>query len=284
MTGRWRRVLTRAFWAYYADGGPRMAAALAYYAAFSLAPLVIIAVGVAGVIFPRDFAAAQIVGSITSLLGPAAGIALREMVYSAIAEPTSGLMATLVGVATLFYGASGVLAELRRALNTIWRIGSPAFTWTTLLHERLLSFGMVLGIGFLLMVSLVVSTVLNAFGEWLTRDQLNNVATFAAINTATSLFLAAALFAAILKRIPDRSMAWRDVWLGAIVTAVLFTAGKSALGWYLGRAATTSAYGAAGSFVALLVWVYYSAQIVLYGAEVTRAAMTETSEAAAPSR
>jgi membrane protein len=265
------RLFVQGLWAYYGDGGPRMAAALAYYTAFSLAPLLVIAVALAALFFPRDLAAERIVGTFAEVLGPAAGDAVTA-IYAATAQPSSSLGATFAGLAVLLYGASNALAELRNALNVIWRVDSTQTTLQSFARDRLVSFGMVLGIGFLLLVSLIVSTILNAISAWWSARTPWLVSVLAWLNTLVSMGVATVLFGALVKRIPDRDLPWRDVWPGAMVTALLFTGGKAVLAWYLGRAATTSAYGAAGSFVALLVWVYYSSQILLYGAELTRLA------------
>jgi membrane protein len=253
------------------DKAPRLAAALAYYTVFALAPLLLIAIAVAGLFFGREAATNQIGQQAAGLLGPTAGTALNTMVQRANENQGTGIVASIIGVVTLLFAASGVFGELQDSLDTIWEVQpKPGLgIWGTL-KKRFFSFAMVLGVGFLLLVSLVVSAALGALGTLVAGDQANQTLIWKVINFAVSFGVTTLLFALIFKVIPDAKVQWRDVWIGAVATALLFTIGKAVLGWYLGRPGTTSAYGAAGSFVALLLWVYYSAQILFLGAEFTQ--------------
>ncbi len=252
------------------DKASRLAAALAYYTIFSLAPLLIIAIAVAGLFFGEAAAREAVVTQLQSLIGQQGAEAVQQMLANAN-RPGAGTVALIIGVATLLLGASGVFAQLKGALNTIWDV-KPApgqGIWKTV-SDRLLSFGMVLGIAFLLLVSLLVSTVLSTLsGQF---EQLLPGADFLwqLLDFVISLGVIALLFAIIYKVLPDVTIAWKDVWVGAGVTALLFTIGKFLIGLYLGRSSVGSTYGAAGSLVVLLVWVYYSAQIVFIGAEFTQ--------------
>lgn len=253
------------------DNAPRLAAALSFYTAFAIAPLLLIAIAVAGLVFGREAATHQIEQQVSGLLGSAAGEALNTMVAAASNEQGTGIAASLIGVVTLLFAASGVFGELQGALNTIWEVQprSSLGVWGTV-KKRFFSFSMVLGVGFLLLVSLIISAVLTAFGRVVGGDQFGQTMLWKALNAGISFAVSTGLFALIFKVIPDVAIRWRDIWIGAVVTALLFTLGKAALGWYLGRPGTTSTYGAAGSFVALLLWVYYSAQILFVGAEFTQ--------------
>jgi membrane protein len=253
------------------DKAPRLAAALAYYTAFALAPLLVIAIAVAGLVFGREAAANQIGQQTASLLGPTAGNAVNGMVESAAANQGTGIVATIIGVATLLFAASGVFGELQDSLNTIWEVQpKPGQGFMATIKQRFFSFAMVLGVGFLLLVSLIISAALGALGTFVAGDQAGQTLIWKTINFVVSFGVTTLLFALIFKILPDAKVQWRDVWVGALATALLFTLGKAALGWYLGRPGTTSTYGAAGSFVALLLWVYYTAQILFLGAEFTQ--------------
>ncbi|MFL5801539.1 MAG: YihY/virulence factor BrkB family protein [Roseiflexaceae bacterium] len=253
------------------DNAPRLAAALAYYTVLALAPLLVIAIAVAGLFFGREAAANQIAQQISGLLGQTAGDALNAMVASASADRGTGILASIIGVATLLLAASGVFGELQDSLNIIWEVQpKPDQGLIATFKKRFFSFAMVLGVGFLLLVSLVINAALVALGHFVFGDQSSETFVWKAINFVVSFGVTTLLFALIYKVLPDVTVRWRDVWIGALVTALLFTLGKAALGWYLGRPGTTSIYGAAGSFVALLLWVYYSAQILFLGAEFTQ--------------
>jgi membrane protein len=251
------------------DNATRLAAALAYYTAFAIAPLLVIAIAIAGFFLGREAATNQVGQQVSGLLGETAGNAVNEMVQTASNRQGSGIVATIIGIATLLFGASGVFGELQNALNTIWEVApKPNQGFLATVKQRFFSFAMVAGVGFLLLVSMLVSTALGAVGRFFGGDDPTLI--WSVINFVISFGVTTLLFALVFKVVPDVKIQWSDVWIGAAATALLFTIGKAALGWYLGRQSTTSAYGAAGSFVALLLWVYYTAQIVFLGAEFTQ--------------
>jgi membrane protein len=252
-----------------ADKAPRLGAALAYYTLFSIAPLLVIAIGIAGLVFGMDAAQGQITGQVEHLVGKQGGEAIQAMVENA-SQPGKGVLGTVLGVAMLLFGAAGLFGQLQDTLNTVWEVRpKPGRGVWGFIRDRFLSLTMVLGVAFLLLVSLVVSTVLAAVGGLLGDWQTGVVGQV--ITTALDLVVITALFALIYKFLPDAKIAWRDVWLGAAITAALFTLGKFLIGLYLGRAGVGSAYGAAGSLAVLLVWIYYAAQIFLFGAELFKA-------------
>jgi membrane protein len=258
------------FEAWTEDYAPSMGAALAYYTLFSIAPLLLIVVGLAGLVFGPDAARGEIFGQLRGLMGDQ-GAAAIERLLAAADKPEGGLIATVTGTAMLVLGAMSVFGELQNALDRVWRAPArkKSAGWWNLLRTRLLSFGMILGIAFLLMVSLVVSAVLSALGrfwgpmfkDWESAAHL--------IDIGVTFVLVTVLFALIYKLIPRVRIAWRDVWVGAAVTSGLFAVGKFLIGLYLGKSSVASAFGAAGSLVVMMVWVYYSAQIFLLGAEFT---------------
>ena len=252
------------------DDASRLAASLAFYTLLSLAPLVIIAVAIAGLLLGPEAARGQIAGELSNVVGRGAAQGIQAVVASA-KSTTSGTIGTIVGVATLFIGASGVFGELKYALNSIWEVrAKPGRGVLGEVKDRFLSFTMVLGVAFLLLVSLLLSALLSAVGRSFTSLLPGGEMFWQAANFSFSLAMVTALFALIFKYVPDVEIRWSDVWLGAAVTALLFTIGKSLLGVYLGKAAIGSSYGAAGSLVVLVVWVYYSAQILFLGAEFTQ--------------
>jgi membrane protein len=259
-----------ALFAWIDDFAPSMGAALAYYTLFSLAPVLLIVIAVAGLVFGPDAARGQIVLQLEGVMGREGALAVQALLQNAN-QPAQGLAASIAGFATLLIGATSVFAELQSDLDRIWR--APAVSGrqgiVALVRARLLSFGMILVIGFLLLVSLVVSAALAAFGRWWGPlfggwDILLQV-----MNQLVSLAVATALFALIYKILPRVDITWRDVGIGAFVTSVLFTSGKFAIGLYVGKAGIGSTFGAAGSLVLIMVWVYDSAQIFLLGAEFT---------------
>jgi membrane protein len=251
------------------DKCPRLGAALAYYTAFSLAPLLVIVIALVGFLFGREAAMGEIATQLQNLLGAEGARAIEAMIASAN-QPATGTIATVVGITMLLVGALGLFSELQDALNTVWKVKPKEGRGVLgFLRDRLLSFTMVLGSAFLLLVSLVVSAALSALGSLLGEHQ--NTFIGQGINVVVSFCIIMLLFAMIYRLLPDVKIAWRDVWLGAAFTTLLFTIGKILIGMYLGRAGVASAYGAAGSLAALLVWLYYSAQIFLFGAELTRA-------------
>lgn len=256
--------------AWIDDFAPSMGAAISYYTVFSIAPLLLIVIAVAGLVLGQESATGQIFAQLQGLLGSEGATAVESMVESASLSG-KGFLATVVGVVTLIIGATTVFAELQSSLDRIWE--SPAARnneaiWT-LLRTRLLSFGMILAIGFLLLISLVVSAALSALGAWWAPLFGGWEIFLQAVNFVISLVVVTVLFALIYKVLPRTKIRWHDVWIGAGATALLFALGKFLIGLYIGRSSVASGFGAAGSLVVLLVWVYYSAQIFLLGAEFT---------------
>src|SRR3990172_1805980 len=248
-----------------------MAAALAFYTLFSIAPLLIIVVAVAGLFFGQEEVRLQIAGQIQTLVGSNGADAVMTMMQS-MSKPSYNIIAALVGLVTLLIGATGVFGELQDSLNAIWKVTSPSGQGIlALIKERFLSFVMVLVLGFLLLVSLVISTALAALGDLLTNTLLDFRSMLQVLDFVFSFGVVTLLFAMIYKILPDASIKWGDVWIGAVTTALFFTIGKILIGWYLGRSSVASAYGAAGSLGIGLVWGYYSAQILFFGAELTYA-------------
>jgi membrane protein len=259
-----------AFTKWQNDRAPRMGAAIAYYISFSLGPLLLIAIAVAGAIFGKDAARGEIVGEIEGTVGRPGAETIQDMLKNASAPEGNALMIT-VGIVVLLLAASGVFAELQDALNTIFEVPSTATSgiWN-MIRMRFLSFTMVLVIAFMLLVSLVMSAVLSALAKFLTPESMpGGVVLWAALNELISVGFITLLFAMMFRLLPDAHLRWRDVWVGAGITAVLFAVGKALIGLYLGQASTASTFGAAGSFMVILVWVYYSSQLMLYGAELT---------------
>jgi membrane protein len=252
------------------DKVPRLGAALAFYTALSIAPLVVLSLRVASIFFDDEAATGQLRGQMQGLIGQDGAAAIEQMIAGGKNEAES-VWVTILGVATLLFGASGVFGQLQDSLNTIWEVRpKPGRGWMGMIRDRFLSFSMVLGVAFLLLVSLLVSTVLSALGA--TLDVLPDSLHFLAhaVDALLSIAVFTGLFGLMFKLLPDVEMSWRDVWIGAVLTAVLFFVGKLAIGLYLGHSAMASSYGAAGSFVVLLVWVYYAAQVFFLGAEFTQ--------------
>jgi membrane protein len=260
----------QSFASWRADYAPSMGAALAYYTVFSVAPLLLIVISVVGLVFGRDEARGEIFAQLSGLMGADGARGVQSML-EALNKPAQGILATVVGIGLALVGATTVFGELQDALDRIWR--APARKeinglWS-LVRVRLLSFSMIMGIGFLLMVSLVASAALSALGQWWSPI-FGGWATLAqGVNFLFSFVMVTVGFAMIYKIMPRVSVQWRDVWVGAGVTAVLFTIGKYLIGLYIGTTGLASGYGAAGSLVVVLVWVYYSAQIFLLGVEFT---------------
>jgi membrane protein len=251
------------------DHVPRLGAALAYYTVFSLVPVLLIMIAITGLVFGQEAAQGQVINQIGGLVGEKSAQAIEGMLENA-RKPSSGVIAAVVGVVTLLFGASGLFGQLQDALNTIWGVKpKPGRGILGILKDRFLSFMAVLGTGFLLLVSLIVSAGLAALGQvfkhWLPGPEL----LLQVINFVVSFGVITLLFAMMYKILPDVKLAWNDVWIGAGVTALLFTLGKFLLGLYLGKSDIGSTYGAAGSLVIILFWVYYSSQILLFGAEFT---------------
>jgi membrane protein len=250
------------------DKASRLGAALAYYTVFSIAPLLVISIAIAGFVFRREAVQGHIAGQMQDVVGEQGAAALQTMVQSA-SKPGSGILASALGIVMLIFGAMGLFGQLQDALNTIWEVQPKSGRGILgFLRERLLSLSMVLGSAFLLLVSLVISTALAALGGLLGDWQASVLGH--AISIVVSLVVITLLFAMIYRYLPDATIAWKDVWLGAAITAVLFTIGKFLIGLYLGHSSVGSAYGAAGSLAVLLIWLYYAAQIFLFGAEFTK--------------
>lgn len=256
--------------AWLDDYVPSMGAALAYYTLFSLAPLLLIVVSVAGLVFGQEAARGEIALQLRTLMGEPGASAVQALLTS-VDKPAEGTLATLVGVLLLLVGATTVFGELQDALDRIWRVPTKnQYTgWMALLRTRVLSFGMILAIGFLLMVSLVLSAALATMAHWWSPLFGGWLLIASAVNGIAGFFLVAAMFALIYKVMPRVHVPWSDVWIGAVFTSLLFTLGKSLIGVYIGRSGIVSGFGAAGSLVVVLLWVYYSAQIFLIGAEFT---------------
>ena len=252
------------------DRAPRLAAALAYYAVFAIAPLLIIVIAIAGLFFGETEVRQTIVSQLGGLIGQNGSQALEALIEGA-RKPTAGIIATVIGVVTLLLAASGLFGQLQDALNTIWEVQPKPNQgiWGTI-RSRFLSFSMVLGIGFLLLVSLVISAGLSALGTVVVGDQYGETLLWKVVNFVVSFGVTTLLFAMIFKILPDVKIAWSDVWIGALATAALFTLGRFLISLYLGQAAPESSYGAAGSLIAILIWVYYTAQILFMGAEFTQ--------------
>ncbi|HEY3855427.1 MAG TPA: YihY/virulence factor BrkB family protein [Verrucomicrobiae bacterium] len=249
---------------------PRLGAALAFYTIFAIAPLVLLTISVAGMWFGPERARDELFNQLNGLVGSEGGRAIQSLVAAAN-QPKVGLWATIGALGTLVAGATGVFVELQDALNTIWGVQRKTGQGLRyLIKDRLLSFGMVLAIGFLLLVSLILDAGLSALGAFASSFAPAAHIIWTGINFAASLFVITMLFAVIYKGLPDVDIAWRDVWMGAFVTAILFNVGKFLIGYYLGRSSMVSIYGAAGSFIVLLMWIYYSSQIFFFGAEFTR--------------
>ncbi|MBZ8180538.1 YihY/virulence factor BrkB family protein [Oscillatoria salina] len=263
-------LLKEAFSEWQKDKASRLAAALAYYTVFSLAPVVIIAVAIAGSIFGAEAARGEIVGQIQGLVGEAGAEVIETAIENAN-QPDLKNVASFFSIILLLFGASGVFAELQDSLNTVWNVkAKPGRGITNFVRKRILSFAMVLGIGFLLLVSLVISAAISALSNY-PQSLLTGFEFMGQfINIIVSFGVITLLFALIYKYLPDVKIKWSDVRIGAIITALLFTLGKYIIGLYLGRGSFASTYGAAGSVIIILAWVYYSAQILFFGAEFTQ--------------
>ena len=261
----------KAVGAWVDDFAPSMGAAISYYTVFSLAPLLVIVIAIAGAIFGRDAVMGQITGQLTGLIGKDGADLIQGLVASA-SDTDRGLVAGAIGLVVLLVGATTVFAELQSALDRIWHVPEkekPQGLWA-ILRARLLSIGLILGLEFMLMVSLSVAAATAAMGSWVGGLMPGSEALLYVLNLAISLAFTTVLFAMIFKLMPTTPVAWRDVWVGAVVTAILFEAGKLLIGLYIGKSGITESFEAAGSIVVLLAWVYYAAQIFLLGAEFTK--------------
>lgn len=253
------------------DKVPRLGAALAYYTIFSMAPLLLIVIAIAGLAFGHDAAQNKIFDQLKSALGPTTASGVQEMVKNAGKSKSGGTIATIIGVITLILGASGVFGQLKDALNTIWDVEpKKGGGFLGLIKGRFLSFAMVFGIAFLLLVSLVIDTAIAAMGTYAKHNLPGGEALWHIVELSFSFCVITVLMAMIFRLLPDLKIEWRDVWLGAALTSLLFVLGKFALGIYFAKSAVGSSFGAAGSLVIVLLWVYYSSQILLFGAELTQ--------------
>lgn len=266
-----RDFLTSLYQKWAEDRVPQLGAALAFYTALSLAPLLVLSLAVGALVFGDEAARGEIATQMKSLVGEQGAEAIQQMIKNAD-KPASGTAAAILGVIMLLFGASGVFGELQQSLNIIWEVEPKAGRgiWG-IIRDRFFSFVMVLGTAFLLLVSLILSTVLSLLGAVFNRlpDSLAWIAQ--SLHFLVSFLVITLLFAMIFKILPDARIAWRQVWMDDAITALLFTIGKFLIGLYIGRSSMASAYGVAGSFVVLLVWVYYAAQILHLGAEITKA-------------
>ncbi len=253
------------------DDVPRHGAALAYYTLFALAPLLIIAIGIGGMVFGPEAARGEVVRQISGLIGDEGAKAIQDLLMQA-GQSNHAIPATIIGVITFILGATGAFSSLQGALDSIWEVKrKPRGAIWSWLRQRILSFGLVLAVGFLLLVSLTLSAALGAVSQYMHARLPGGEVFWQTANFLTDFVLMTVMFALIYRVLPDVRLAWRDVWLGSLVTSIFFSAGKFLIGLYLGHASIASTFGAAGSVVIILIWVYYSSQVVLFGAEVTSA-------------
>jgi membrane protein len=285
--GKYRLVST-ALSHFLDDDCTTMAAALAYYTTFSIAPLLLIVISIVGLIFGRQAVQHEIQTQIQGLIGPGAASQIGAMVQNAGQHSSTGVLGAVLGILALVTGAIGAFTQLQSSLDRVWRVKPDprAGGIKKFIGQRFLSLGMILVIGFLLLVSLVISAALSAFGDLISGFLPRGISgpILLAIGFITSLAVMTALFAAMFKVLPDAKIEWRDVWVGAAITAVLFTIGKFLIGMYLGHSGTASAYGTAGSLVLIVLWIYYSSLIVLFGAELTAACSEVYSGPVQPNR
>ena len=270
MIGSAWKILREAVTGFINDGALSHGAAMAFYATTSLAPILLIVVAIAGLAFGQDAAQLALSAQVSGLMGSQSAD-LFEATLKGAAERSSGTVATVVGLVTLLATASGVFGEMQLSLNKIWKVEPIPVSASSLVRARVASLGRVAALGFLLLVSLVASAALAALENLINASIPFGASLLSILNAAISFGLLSLMFAAIYKVLPDRSLEWRDVAVGAIVTAALFTLGKSLIGWYLGTTAIASTYGAAGGLMVVLLWVFYSSEIFLFGAELTRA-------------
>jgi membrane protein len=268
----------------WVDDDPfQLAAALSYYTLFSLAPLLVISIAVAGFAFGREAAHNQIVETIRGLIGQQSAEAVQDMIQYASNKPKTGLVSTVLGGIFLLFGAGGVVGQLQTALNAIWKVRpKPGTGLRDFIRKRFISFAMVLGVGFLLLVSLAISAFISGLTQFM--GSLHETVALIAhlLDVVISFALVTLLFAMIYKFLPDVEIHWKDVWIGAALTSILFTTGKFLIGFYLGNSGVTSVYGAAGSLITVLLWVYYSALIFFLGAEFTQVYATQYGSGVVP--
>jgi membrane protein len=265
-----QRLLRIAALGWWNDRAMSLGASISFFTVFSLAPMLLAAISVAGLAFGHEAAQGAVVGELGGLLGEAAAEALEAMIVNA-RDVGSGIIGTTVGVVVFLVVATGAFVEIQDSLNLIWKVPpSKSGPWS-FLRTRLLSLALLVGIGFLLLVSLIIDAGANAVGSYLQASLAGEIAVLAVLNGAFTLVIAFLLFAMIFKILPSVSLAWRDVWTGALVTSVCFTLGKFLIGFYIGRSGVASSYGAAASLITILLWIYYSSLILLFGAEFTKA-------------
>jgi membrane protein len=263
----------------------QLAAALSYYTLFSLAPLLLIAIGVAGFVFGREAAQNQIVETLQGMIGQESAETVQEMIQASNEKPKTGMVSTIIGFVALLFGAGGVVGQLQTSLNRIWEVApKPGQGIWGFVRQRFFSFAMVLGIGFLLLVSLVVTALLSSLTGMLSSFLGDATFVAHAIDILVSFGFVTLLFALIYKYVPDVEIQWKDVWIGAALTSILFTVGKYLIGLYIGTSGVSSTFGAAGSLITILVWVYYSSLIFFLGAEFTRVYATEYGSGVVPAQ
>jgi len=268
MRGSWA-FLKETVFAFLEDDALSRGAAMAFYAVTALAPVMLIVISIAGLAFGEDAARNALTGQFQSLMGKQSADLLQSAVEAA-GKKSSGIIGTVIGLATLLITASGVFGEMQAALNKIWKVAPTGVTVSGLLRARIVSLGLVAALGFLMIVSLVISTALSALGDYLNTILPFGKLILSSLNVVISFGLIAILFGAIYKILPDKQLHWNDVMVGAVVTTVLFGIGKSLIGLYLGSSAVASTYGAAGGLMLVLLWTYYSSQVFLLGAEFTK--------------
>lgn len=254
------------------DNASRLSAALAYYAIFSIAPLLVIVIFILAAVFGEDAATGEIAKQLSSLVGSSAAETIQSAITATNAARKTGIIATITGFAVLLFGASSVFGELKNSLNSIWGVAvKPGRTILTLIRDRFLSFSLVLCIGFLLLVSLLISAGIAGLSSYLSKTLGVPATVWQVTDFLISLCVTGVLFAMIFKILPNVILSWQDVAAGGLITALLFTAGKSAIAWYLGTSSVASSFGAAGSLVIILLWIYYATSILFFGAEFTKA-------------
>ena len=264
------RMFRSALRAWWDDDAARLGASLAYYTLFAIAPILLVATAIAGMVFGAEAVRGEIVGQLDHLIGREGARAVQSLLEGA-SQRRTGILATVFGSITFVVAATGAFLELQSALNTIWRVKpNPGTNFKAFVLDRVRSFGLVVAIGFLLMVSLAVTAALAALNGWLARYAPSMPLLWSGVSMFVSLVVTTGLFALLFRFLPDVHLRWRDVMTGALATAVLFTIGQQLIGLYLGQSSMSSSYGAAGSVMILLLWVYYSCQILLFGAEFTR--------------
>jgi membrane protein len=264
------RILKQAVGGYIAHGALSRGAAIAFYVVTSLAPILLIVVAVAGIVFGEEAVRGSLVKELGGVFGQQGGELIQTMLARS-SDKSAGAAASILGLITVLITASGVFGEMQSALNRTWDVDTSNQPWFSMIRARAASLGLVAALGFFLIVSLAASAALAALGNYLGSHTAFAPLLLAGLNTVISLLLFTLLFAAIFKTLPDTPIPWRNVISGALITAILFTIGKSLIGWYLGTTAASSGYGAAGALILILLWSYYSAQIFLFGSEITRA-------------